>query len=242
MVTQSAAYGEECFHYQVCFVSTRKDKVAIHVHPDGSVRVDVPEQADLAVVKQAVMKKALWVLGHIKKAREQREHVLPREYVSGESYFYLGRRYVLKVSKATKGAAAVKLTRGQFVVNTPDASPEAVKAALCGWYLEHARSYLGDRLAVVCGRVPWVPTVPQWRLRTMRKQWGSCSPKGGLSLNQHLVKAPRECIDYVLLHELCHLKEHNHGKGFYKLLAEHLPEWKSTKAKLDGMAEMLLNE
>jgi len=242
MVTQSAAYGEECFRYQVCFVPTRTDKIAIHVHPDGSVRVDAPEQADLTTVKQAVMKKALWVLGHIKKAREQREHVLPREYVSGESYFYLGRRYVLKVSRATKGAATVKLTRGQFVVSTTDTSPVSIQAALNGWYHEHARSYLGDRLAVVCGQVPGGARVPQWRLRNMRKQWGSCSPKGIISLNQHLVKAPRECIDYVLLHELCHLKEHNHSKGFYRLLAEHLPDWKSLKAKLDGMAEMLLNE
>lgn len=242
MVTQSAAYGEECFRYQVCFVPTRKDKIAIHVHPDGSVRVVAPERADLTAVKQAVMKKALWVLGHIKRAREQREHVLPREYVSGESFFYLGRRHVLKVSKTTGDAAAVKLIRGQFVVSTPDSSPVVIKEALCGWYKEHARSYLGDRLAVVCDRLPWVPAVPQWRLRTMRKRWGSCSPKGVISLNQHLVKAPTACIDYVLLHELCHLKEHNHGKGFYRLLAKHLPEWKSLKAKLDGMAEMLLNE
>ena len=242
MVTQSAAYGEERFRYQVCFDPTRKNNIAIHVHPDGSVRVVAPEQADLITVKQAVMKRALWVLGHIKRAKEQREHVLPREYVSGESYFYLGRRHVLKVSKTTGNAATVKLIRGQFVVYTTDTSPEVIKEALCEWYKEHARAYLEYRLAVVCGQVPWVPAVPQWRLRIMRKQWGSCSPKGVISLNQHLVKAPTACIDYVLLHELCHLRERNHGKGFYRLLAEHLPEWKSLKAKLDGMAEMLLNE
>lgn len=242
MVMQSAAYGEERFRYLVCFVTTRKDKVAIHVHPNGSVQVDVPEQADLTEVKRAVQKRARWVLGHIKTARKQREHVLPREYVSGESYFYLGRRYVLKVSKVRTGKVVVKLTRGQFLVSTPETSPEAIKAALWEWYLEHARSYLGDRLAVVCGQVPWVSDIPQWRLRAMRKQWGSCSSKGAVSLNPHLVKAPRDCIEYVLLHELCHLREHNHGKGFYRLLAEHLPEWKSLKAKLDGMAEMLLNE
>lgn len=76
----------------------------------------------------------------------------------------------------------------------------------------------------------------------MKKQWGSCSPNGRILLNPHLVKAPRECIDYVLVHEICHLKEHNHGSKFYKLLDQMLPGWRSIKARLDGMAELLLNE
>lgn len=76
----------------------------------------------------------------------------------------------------------------------------------------------------------------------MKKQWGSCSPKGVLSLNPHLVKASLRCIDYVLLHELCHLQVRNHGQKFYDLLSKHLPEWQAAKARLDGMAELLLNE
>jgi predicted metal-dependent hydrolase len=75
----------------------------------------------------------------------------------------------------------------------------------------------------------------------MKKQWGSCSPRGNILLNPHLVKAPRECIDYVILHELCHLKEHNHSPEFYRLLNQLMPDWKQIKAKLDGMAELLLN-
>lgn len=76
----------------------------------------------------------------------------------------------------------------------------------------------------------------------MKKQWGSCSPQGILSLNPHLVKAPRECVDYVILHEFCHIKEHNHSKKFYTLLHQHMPEWESIKAKLDSMSEILLAE
>ena len=76
----------------------------------------------------------------------------------------------------------------------------------------------------------------------MRKQWGSCSPKGVVSLNPHLVKAPRDCIDYVLVHELAHLKEHNHSKRFYGLLDRNMPDWKSRKGKLDGLADLLINE
>ena len=76
----------------------------------------------------------------------------------------------------------------------------------------------------------------------MTKQWGSCSTKGNLMLNPHLVKAPKEYIDYVILHELCHIAEHNHSERFWRLLTQVMPNWKEVKAKLDGMAEMYLNE
>jgi len=82
---------------------------------------------------------------------------------------------------------------------------------------------------------------PAMRLQTMKVQWGSCSPAGRLTLNPHLVKAPRECIDYVLLHELCHLKEHNHSRKFYMLLERHLPQWRRKKERLDELADMVLN-
>ncbi len=76
----------------------------------------------------------------------------------------------------------------------------------------------------------------------MKTQWGSCSPAGTILLNPHLVKAPRECIDYVISHELCHLKEHNHSPRYYRLLAKIMPSWEAVKTRLDGMAELLLNE
>ncbi len=75
----------------------------------------------------------------------------------------------------------------------------------------------------------------------MRTQWGSCSPNGELLLNPQLVKAPRHCIDYVIFHELCHLKEHNHSPAYYKLLGRSLPDWEQRKAELDNLAEILLN-
>jgi predicted metal-dependent hydrolase len=71
----------------------------------------------------------------------------------------------------------------------------------------------------------------------MTVQWGSCSPAGRITLNPMLVKAPRECIDYVVLHELVHLQHHHHGAAFYRALDRHMPGWRVVKAKLDGMAE-----
>lgn len=88
----------------------------------------------------------------------------------------------------------------------------------------------------------WVTGRPTLRILTMQKQWGSCSAKGVLILNPHLVKAPKECIDYVILHKLCHISEHNHSEKFWRLLTQVMPQWKEVKARLDGMAELYLNE
>jgi predicted metal-dependent hydrolase len=88
----------------------------------------------------------------------------------------------------------------------------------------------------------WLKMTPDWRIVRMQKQWGSCSPAGVILLNPHLVKAPRECVDYVICHELCHLQEHNHSPRYYRLLGQVMPGWEAVKIKLDSMAEMLLNE
>lgn len=243
MVAQHVTYGDEQIKYVVCYVANKRKKVSIHVHPDGSVQVDAPENEDLSNIKNAVLKRARWIINHISQTNVQMESVLPREYISGESHMYLGRRYMLKVSPVKdKKDAGVKLLRGQLKVSTIDTSQAKVKALLWGWYRDHAKDYFSRRIKASVKEVSWIKEEPEWQLLVMRKQWGSCSPKGRLSLNPHLVKAPRECIEYVIYHELCHLQEHNHSKRFYTLLKELMPEWKSVKSKLDGMAEVLLNE
>jgi predicted metal-dependent hydrolase len=228
--------------YQVLFVPGRQRKVAIHVHPNGCVQVDAPLQTSLADIKQAVTKRSRWLCEHIERIREQRAWVLPREYVSGESHFYLGRRYVLKVRRIKRQPPNVKLIRGLLQVTTGDVTREAVKHLLWDWYKVHARMQFDRRLEALVLQSSWVREKPSWKLRIMKKQWGSCSPQGILSLNPHLVKAPSQCIDYVLLHELCHLKFHNHSRQFYRLLKKQMPEWETVKVRLDGMAELLLND
>ena len=243
LAIQSVKYGDELIEFIICFVANRRKKVAIHVHPDGSVQVDAPEKEDLINIKRAVLKRARWIVSHVNLAKTQMESVLPREYVSGESYMYLGRRFPLKIVSANdKKNNDVKLLQGQLKIFTVDTSPLKVKSLLWEWYRDHAKQYFSRRLKTISKEVSWIKSEPEWQLLTMRKQWGSCSPKGKLSLNPHLVKAPKECVEYVLYHELCHLQEHNHSKRFYTLLNELMPNWKSVKIKLDGMAEIILNQ
>ena len=117
-----------------------------------------------------------------------------------------------------------------------------VKALLEKWYQEKANLIFAERLDLVLPKASWVMGTPSFRLIAMKKQWGSCSSKGNLIINPHLIRAPKECIDYVILHELCHLKEHNHSERFWRLLTQVMPNYKDLKAKLNSMAELYLNE
>ena len=238
---ESVRYGEELFRYSVRRQSERKSgRVAIHIEPDGRVLVDAPERASDKQIRTAVAVRARWIHDHVTTIRKRLAQVLPREYVSGESLFYLGRRYRLKVAVGTNKPSIVRLRGGYIEVTVNERSSAVVRTALVAWYRTRASAVLLSRLGDLVSGLRWIRTPPPVRLQAMKVQWGSCSPAGRLTLNPHLVKAPQECIDYVLLHELCHLREHNHSRRFYRMLDMHMPRWQKRKSRLDELAENLL--
>lgn len=241
MSQQSISYGDERIRFTLRELPQRPPhRIAIHVEPDGRVLVDAPPSASIEQVRAAVLKRARWISGNVEASRSRHAHVLPREYVSGESVLYLGRRYRLKVI-AARNAVPEAALRGPFVeVRVQTRDPLAVRKILEGWYRERSRTVFAQRLAVVAAPLRWVRQLPPTRMQTMARQWGSCSPAGRITLNPALVKAPRECIDYVLLHELCHLKHHNHSPRFYRTLDQQMPGWHHIKERLDGLSEQLL--
>ena len=231
-------YGDQIIRFDLRVQAEREvQRLSIHVEPDGRVLVDAPPGVSHAAVLAAVRKRSLWITHHVAAALGRRTNLSPRQYVSGESLLYLGRRYRLKVvvrPDAREGASM----RGSFVVVTvPDPAADQVQRALEAWYRLRAREVFAQRLAAVAEPLRWVRHLPATRLQFMTVQWGSCSPAGRITLNPWLVKAPRECIDYVLLHELSHLLHHNHSPKFYRELDRHMPTWRAVKTKLDGMAE-----
>lgn len=216
------------------------NKARIHVYPSGQVEVETPTESTLAEAKKALLKRALWVTRHLKEIEERHADVLERQYVSGETVFYMGRRYVLKVIPS-ESEQHVKMLRGQLRVTTRNPAPSEIKRRLVDWYRERANEVFVRRLSAVSDCLPWVEQTPSLTVREMKTQWGSCSPSGTILLNPHLVKTPARCIDYVILHELCHLKEHNHSPEFYRLLKRAMPDWEVVKKRLDGMSEFYLN-
>lgn len=238
---RSIRYGDVRIAFAIRFVPKPRRRITIHVLPEGSIRVDAPEDSTPDTVIAAVRRRARWLWRELEARRERCQHVLPREYVSGESHFYLGRRHMLKVELTEGGKANVKLLRGKLLVVVPRRDPSLVRGSMDEWYRQRAREVFARRLAELAPRLHWLSTLPSFRLLNMRTQWGSCSPSGELVLNPQLVKAPRVCIDYVIYHELCHLREHNHSPEYYRLLESVMPDWANHKVLLDSLAEVLLN-
>ncbi|MDQ7001918.1 MAG: SprT family zinc-dependent metalloprotease [Ghiorsea sp.] len=234
----SFVYGDKTYEYSVQRVPSRKKTISVQVLPDAAVEVKAPLHTDKQTIIEIMKKRARWVVRHVEQIKHHNAQVLPREYVSGETHFYLGRRYQLKVVHSDINQ--VKLNRGMFMIESTNTSPERIKSLLESWYKEHARAIFQKYLNLIVSNIDWLDTAPPMPIRQMKKQWGSCSSSGRISLNWNLVKAPIDCIAYVITHELCHLKEHNHSKRFYALQELHYPNWKPVKAGLDNMAEALI--
>ena len=264
-------YGEDKIHYEVVRKEAKNKskndtpineeskpskprKVVIKVHPDQRVVATAPIDATDEMIHDAIMKRARWIWQSLQDFAKQKEYVLPKRYISGETQFYLGRRYVLKVITYAETNdvinSTVKLSCGKLNVELSQSDSELdveeraalVKSLIDKWYKNKFRSISRERIEALIYKASWIENSPSIKLMSMKKQWGSCSTKGNLILNPHLVKAPKECIDYVILHELCHIAEYNHSERFWRLMTQVMPNWKEVKAELDGMAELYLNE
>ena len=242
MTIATLRYGDRETEYHVGPAERLTSKILIHVHPDGVVEVEAPPNREATTIKAAVQKRARWIFENLDSAMDARTYALPREYVGGETHFYLGRRYRLLVREERAAPSSVKLVRGCIEITAPVADQAAIKRRLRNWYRVRAQDYFRRRLDHIATGLDWLTDAPPMKMVAMEHQWGSCSPAGSINLNPALIRAPRHCIDYVLLHELCHLREHNHSKKFYALLQRHNPNWVTIKAELDRLAELLLVE
>jgi predicted metal-dependent hydrolase len=234
-------YGGEKIYYQRLARSEAIGRLKVKVYPDCRVEVVAPPSATELEVKKGVELKARWIINKLRLFKEQLEGITPRKYVSGESHYYLGKQYMLKVEVSISEPCGVKLLRGVLRVTVREQRPDLVRKQLVSWYRIRAREIFSKRMDSLLEQTLWVSEKPSMRILAMKSQWGSCSPKGLITLNPMLVKASRDCIDYVILHEFCHLAEHNHGKKFYRLMGQVMPNWETVKNRLDGMAVVFLN-
>lgn len=238
----SFRYSDELIAFDRVPRPINTEKVLIKVHPDCRVVVSAPESASNDAVIAAVKKRARWIYEQLRDFRKQLEYTTPRQYISGESHYYLGKQYLLKVLVVPEQVSDVKLLRGKLEVSVAKKDPRKVKEQLAEWYKIRAKEVFAKRLDEALEHTLWVAERPSLRILSMKTQWGSCSPNGRITLNPHLVKAPRECIDYVIFHELCHLAEHNHSERFYRLMNQVMPRWEQTKERLDRMVNSIIND
>lgn len=223
-------YGERRISYQLQF-SDRK-RLRIVVKPDLSVLVFSPHGFTEEDVLQAVRSKARWIIRQLTQFEEFHPLPTPHKFISGETLVYLGRQYRLKVLKGDHAPAKL---RGRYLhVTVPNKSDtKEIKAALDAWYRNRAddifRRYLSSCMEIAERHEVEEPLIT---IRSMRTRWGSCTAAGRILLNIKLIQAPVHCIEYVIMHELCHLVHHNHSKQFYRLLSRCMPDWEKRRSLL----------
>jgi predicted metal-dependent hydrolase len=227
----SITYGKDCISFNVLHVSRKT--LAIEVFPDSSVVVKAPTGTGLEEIRAKVNKRARWIIKQQLYFRQFDPRTPSRYFLSGETHLYLGRQFRLKVTEGNQDS--VKLSRGYFLIETKNPTDsDKIKMLLNSWYAEKAESTF-HKSVERCW--PYFEKLglaaPRIKIRCMKKRWGSLSRGGLLTLNTELISAPRECIDYVITHELCHVQCHNHSFEFYRLLKKVMPDWERRKHKLE---------
>jgi predicted metal-dependent hydrolase len=217
----------EGFPFQVEVIRTDRKRSASISLSDDLVKVTVPSTLSENRIRDLVSKRTPWIK---KKLKEQSDRPVtsPKEYVSGETVTYLGKNYRLKVFEGD--SPTIKMHRGylEVTISKEDVdSKTSIRLLLTDWYKSHAKRRLIEktkRFSKVVGVEPNSVCVKDYKSR-----WGSCSAQGDVSYNWRIVLAPHSIVDYVVVHELCHMLEHNHSNKYWKHVERHVPNWRECR-------------
>jgi len=233
--------------------SRRKTRIGLGFDPAGHVILDAPLNASLDELEGVVVEHGRWLRRRLETVQRDAVCIAAPNYESGELLQYLGNAYELIVKEGASSVSRCERStqlalfpgmegiRGEIRVRLLNPQPERVAQRLKRWYLDEAGRVFAERLSR-WRTLPWLQQgLPELRTRFMRSQWGSCSADGRIALNTHLVKTPERIIDYVILHELCHLVHHDHSRRFYALMGSHMPDWDERRHELDHYMPVLLH-
>jgi predicted metal-dependent hydrolase len=214
----------------------QKDIKNIHLSvypPSGAVRISAPLRMDLDTIRVFAISKLVWIKQQQKKLREQ-ERETPREYLDRESHFVWGKRYLLKVVEL-EAAPQVTLKHKQIILRVrPTTEQSAREAILDQWYREQLKQAVPPLIA------KWEPLigvkVERFFVQRMKTKWGRCNhARGNIRLNTDLAKKPRECLEYIVIHEMAHLVVPTHNSHFVALMDRILPQWQSYRDVLNRL-------
>lgn len=221
----------------------KKDIKNMHLSvypPNGRIRLAAPKNLDNEAIRLFVVDKLNWIRRQQREFQNQRREPV-KEYVSGESHYFDGRRYLLKViERYGKHELKIKNKTKLELYVRPGTKVENRKKVFDEFYRSYLKTILPEMIAV------WEKTtqekVESWNIRAMHTKWASCNiEERSLLFNLELAKKPRHCIDYIILHEILHLKERHHNEKFRALLDLNMPNWRSRKRELDELPVVVVS-
>lgn len=231
IMPESVLYGSKQIHFSL-YEEDRKT-MRIIVTPELFVYVKAPIDTSFEVVEKKIKKRWSWILKQLGYFSSFYPKKVTREYRSWETYLYLGREYLLDI-KITSEKESVKIKWKHLEVSVKDITK--VKKVIDAWYSKNAKEKIQSFYSPIAERFKkYDILIPELTLRNMKLRWGSCTKSGKITLNSRLVEAPRGCIEYVIVHELCHLIHFGHTKKFYELQTKESPNWEKWKEKLERL-------
>ena len=201
--------------------------------PSGRVRISAPLRMSLDTIRVFAISKLGWIKRQQRKLREQ-ERETPREYLDRESHYVWGKRYLLSVVERDH-APAVSLKHSRMILTVRAGTDEAVKEAIVAqWYREQLKAVVPELIA------KWEPllgvSVSRVFVQQMKTKWGSCNPRAHtIRLNTELAKKPKECLEYIVAHEMVHLLEPTHNARFVALMDQFMPQWQFFRQRLNRL-------
>jgi len=224
----------------VCYGSKRRKRISLCVTSKGVPELRLPLRISLETAKPFIQSKAAWLLRHMERIAAQQKDtnslpLLPATFQTGEHHLFKGQAYPLDIHVQTGAIQGVCFENETLIVRSNAQNPARIHTLLKRFYQQEAKTYFNASLQKLMESIPWLTTetLPTIRLKSLRKRWGSCTSRGIITLNTHLIKVPSSCADFVLLHELAHIQELNHSQDFYTLLNSLMPDWRTQKAKLE---------
>jgi len=209
----------------------------LRVEPPGIVKVVAPQNAREAEVLELVESKAQWINQKLSKIRELESRRCKREYKDGEGFLYLGRNWPLEVV-LERGIAKpfVSLDGGSLRIVSDRLDKEQLRAVLEKWYRQRAAEKIKERLRHYSTIIGVEPNAV--RIKNQKKRWGSCSSRGNLNFNWRCIMAPIEVLDYIVVHELCHLVHMNHSSKYWALVGRIMPDYQNHRdwLRLNGIS------
>jgi predicted metal-dependent hydrolase len=205
-------------------IYSKRKTIAVTVFPDGKVVVRAPLHASQVVVERFLRDKAGW----IRSAQEQMRNAPPRapaqRFEDGELLWYLGEQYPLELREKVPGGLAFVKGKGFLLERAQKPRAEALLRA---FYKRELRARVEELVRIYSARGAFRPGA--LRISSARTRWGSCSQANVLSFSFRLALTPPACVEYVVVHELAHTREHNHSARFWQLVAQTLPEYKQPR-------------
>jgi len=214
------------FTYKLVY--SRRKSIGIIINRDKSVTVRVPYYSSKKAVERFVVSKSGWVLKHLNKQTEKLQINCVDNLHEGSSTMYLGNTYTIAIKESK--SFYVRLTGQTMEIGSKTVEGQKIALQLKRWYQQQASTVFAPKMEeLIKIHSKWNFRPTEMAIRSLKSRWGSCSRSGKITLNSELVKIDPKYAEYVILHELCHLKEMNHGKGFYSILEEVCPGYKTIR-------------